>query len=605
MASTWRPAPLLVTALLATACAGAKTGRLPAVPPVAAGGGVTFVVVGDNRGDAEGNQRPVFLETLRAVNEVNPAFVVTTGDMIAGYAETEDQARKQWTGYKKAMAELKPPTFHTPGNHDIWDAMSGRVYRELWGPTFYAFDHGPVRIVGLDTETDRSRIDAKQFAWLEKQLATAGSRKVFLSFHKPLYPVDGHIGNSLDTYPEERDKLHALLVRHKARIGAVFAGHEHLYSLEERDGIRYYITGGAGANLYAPREQGGFHHFLAVRVEQDGSTEIVLHKVGDVYDPPARTVKIKPGEALETWENALAWKAWDDSVGLESVAAPVRSGKRALRMTFDFARCQWPLIYAGFDAPLDLSGIASLAVDVHVPEGLGPVAVALHVPGAKRKEKHEAAPIALTPGWNAVVVPLDGPWLPAEARRGVKGVEWMLSSERKDLRGALVFDRLRALGGPGGGTVKPGDLLEDWEGMMAWQPWSHQTALAPTREKTTQGARALLVRYDLGKWARPAAFAELPARWDLTGVSALAVDIFVPDDARGGLSLALAVAEKDKHAAPPVPLQPGWNTVRAPLDPGWLPAGARAGIVEVEWVLTGTDPTASGWVALDHFRAAK
>ncbi len=148
-----------------------------------------------------------------------------------------------------------------------------------------------------------------------------------------------------------------------------------------------------------------------------------------------------------------------------------------------------------------------------------------------------------------------------------------------------------------------GAVLEDWEGRMAWHPWNGRVTLGPTAERVTQGARALRVNYDLGQWARPTVFASLPVKWNLANVPAVALDVFVPDDAKGTLSLALALTGTDRHAAPVVPLKPGWNTVREPLDGAWLPAAERAGISEVEWVLTGNDPTASGWVAFDNLRA--
>ena len=87
--------------------------------------------------------------------------------------------------------------------------------------------------------------------------------------------MDGHRGSSLDKYPADRDRLHALFVKYKDRIKGVYSGHEHVYSFQEKDGVPYYITGGAGAHLYAKPEAGGFHHCLIVRVTAtDVKTEV-------------------------------------------------------------------------------------------------------------------------------------------------------------------------------------------------------------------------------------------------------------------------------------------------------------------------------------------
>jgi hypothetical protein len=46
----------------------------------------------------------------------------------------------------------------------------------------------------------------------------------------------------------------------------VFMGHEHLYNHSRRDGVDYFITGGAGAPLYAPPQDGGYYHYLVATV---------------------------------------------------------------------------------------------------------------------------------------------------------------------------------------------------------------------------------------------------------------------------------------------------------------------------------------------------
>jgi FtsP/CotA-like multicopper oxidase with cupredoxin domain len=55
-----------------------------------------------------------------------------------------------------------------------------------------------------------------------------------------------------------------------------FAGHIHAYAEAPRDGVRYSITGGAGAPLYAREHPQAFYHHVRVMVNgTDVSTEIV------------------------------------------------------------------------------------------------------------------------------------------------------------------------------------------------------------------------------------------------------------------------------------------------------------------------------------------
>jgi 3',5'-cyclic AMP phosphodiesterase CpdA len=227
--------------------------------------------MGDNRGAATGKPSPEFLKLIDRMNQDSLAFVLNTGDMIKGYTTDRSFLRDQWSGYLGAVATLKAPMYHAPGNHDWFDAASAKAYLETVGPSFYSFDYGIVRLIALDTESDAGRIGPEQFAWLAGELETAVGKRVFVFLHRPLFPVDGHVGSSLDEHPVDRDRLHALFVKHKDVMGAVFAGHEHVYNEQVRDGIPYYITGGGGAPLYAAPEKGGYFHYLVVKVDPPGA----------------------------------------------------------------------------------------------------------------------------------------------------------------------------------------------------------------------------------------------------------------------------------------------------------------------------------------------
>ncbi|HEY3235586.1 MAG TPA: metallophosphoesterase [Polyangiaceae bacterium] len=575
-----------------------ELGSLPSLKPIPVDQPFSFVVLGDNRGEEGGKPRPVFLKILAEVNQTDARFVLSTGDMIAGYSEDPSATPRQWQGYQETLRGFKVPTFPSPGNHDIWNAESGRLYRKLWGPTYYAFDYGSARFISLDTESEPSRIGGAQLEWLTKQLRTADKRQVFLYFHKPLFPVDGHVGSSLDEHPEQRDRLHQLLVQHRAHIKAVFQGHEHLYSHEERDGIHYYITGGAGANLYAPREQGGYHHFLLVQVKQ-GEVKVDLRKVGDVYTPPPEARVITPGTLLEGWEDRVPWGTWDDSVRLVSDSQHHTRGKLGGQLRFDFALCQWPLMYGQFKPERDFSGVKSLVVDVFVPGEINSLTVAPHIPGKGEDEKYEAPKVPLKPGWNTVRTDLDGGWLDQNKRRKVGGIEWMLQTTNPKLAGWVVFDNFRAER-VGGAPI----AIDDWENVLGWNPWNSTVTLEYTREAVVEGRGSAVLRYDLKRWSKPVLYASLPARWDLSKVAAMQVKAFLPKGTpERALELSLVVASAEKHRSPAVPLGSGWNTVRVPLEAGWLPREVRSGATEVEWVLSSAQPNLSGWMALDDFRA--
>ena len=233
----------------------------------------SFAVFGDSR---PGNQHfsPVLEAIATEMGRQDIAFVLGTGDYIEG-STNADRLRHQWDGFFTGLAPLQAqreiPVALAPGNHDIVGVRrNAEIYCEYFNKLYFSFDYRDCHFIILDTETigSEGRISGTQLRWLREDLEAASDSKfIFVALHRPLFPVGPHTGSSLDAHPAERDALHALFVKHGVNV--VFAGHEHLYNHQEKDGIHYFITGGAGAPLYAPPERGGFYHYLLVTVDED------------------------------------------------------------------------------------------------------------------------------------------------------------------------------------------------------------------------------------------------------------------------------------------------------------------------------------------------
>jgi len=216
----------------------------------------SFIVWGDNRCRAGALGSPAFSRIIREANALAPAFTVGVGDLIPGAREQHlERTRAQWTDFIAAAGRFGMPCLPAVGNHDVDGPSTWAMYEELIGPRRYAFDLGGCRFIVLDSETG---LDADQFQWLSERLSQPGRpRHVFLFLHNPLFYGA----------PEVWEPVHLLLRRFPVR--AVFAGHEHRYSFDARDGIKYVVTGGAGAPLRDPPEQGGFYHYVIVNVRGD------------------------------------------------------------------------------------------------------------------------------------------------------------------------------------------------------------------------------------------------------------------------------------------------------------------------------------------------
>ena len=247
----------------------------------------SFIVLGDTRaGDPACDA--VYAKVITAAMERKPDLIVNTGDEIDKPGNIDN-----WKRFRELSKDVTVPYFLTVGNHDIHPAVPGseNIYKaetDLPGnELYYAFVAGNALFVVLDSSVkgEEKQITGEQYAWAEKVLGASREKHKFIFVHHPVFPEAGkgkHNGNSLDRYKDERDRLHALFVKHK--VTAVFAGHEHLYLRKVVDGIRYVITGGGGAPLYAKEVDGGFHHFVRMTVNGDEVSGEAVDVNGKVRD---------------------------------------------------------------------------------------------------------------------------------------------------------------------------------------------------------------------------------------------------------------------------------------------------------------------------------
>lgn len=554
----------------------------------------TFAVVGDNRGDSAGNPAPVFVRIVEAMRKDAPKMVFNTGDLFNGYkGENEAHLRKLWQGYLDALKPLGCPVYNAPGNHDLFDAVSAKLWKEYQGPTYYTLDRENARFIILDSETQPSRLGEKQFSWLEGELEGAGNRHVFVILHRPLFPVDGHIGYCMDLYPRERDALHRLFVRHKDRIKGVFLGHEHMYYYENRDGVPYHTVAGGGAELYMPPELGGYYHYLLVRVEGDRvSTE--LKKVGIAPEPEPSAVSVAAGALLEGWENPSFWETWDHSIQKFFTSEQATHGRQGLKLRFDLSLYAWPVLMVPLAPARDLTSHAAVLVDVYVPPGQkGELSIKPVLIGTG---EHSGPQQKLKPGWNTVRTALDGAWLPAGERKRIRQIQWVLESPAT-FAGWVAYDHLRLEGGP---SAPP---LESWEGRMRWGLWDQEeTARQETDpQNRTQGGQGVRIRYDFRKSPYLVLYGTPAAPLNLEPVSQIAADVFAPPQTEGELLLSLRLGEDHRtYASPEQSLKPGWNRVTVDLNGAWLPEEAKDEVDQIQWVLKPRKIRSQGWITLDN-----
>ncbi|WP_233579000.1 calcineurin-like phosphoesterase C-terminal domain-containing protein [Tautonia sociabilis] len=165
------------------------------------------------------------------------SFGVTLGDIVFDDLSVMDPLNK-------AIALIGIPWYNVIGNHDMnYDAddddHSDETFERIYGPSYYAFDHGPVHFLVLDDVSwfvpegeDRGRyiggLGARQMEFIRNDLAMIPEDQlVVLMMHIPLLEV------------EDRQELYRLIEQRPFALSVSAHTHflEHVF-IGEEDGFR-------------------------------------------------------------------------------------------------------------------------------------------------------------------------------------------------------------------------------------------------------------------------------------------------------------------------------------------------------------------------------
>jgi 3',5'-cyclic AMP phosphodiesterase CpdA len=199
-----------------------------------------------------------YREAISAANALRPDFVVMGGDMIDDPASQE-----QYDALMAITSGLDPdiPLHWVPGNHDIADdtvvPTPSRIalFRQAFGPDYYAFEHGGVRFIVLNTvviDHPEESGDAlnEQMEFLRREIdhvVENGIRGVVFGHH-PLFTRDPEEEDTYWNLPIERRR--GLLAEfQRGRITHAFAGHWHRNSLARDGGFEMVTSGPVGYPL--------------------------------------------------------------------------------------------------------------------------------------------------------------------------------------------------------------------------------------------------------------------------------------------------------------------------------------------------------------------
>lgn len=197
------------------------------------------------------------------LNRADPDFLVSVGNAVSGPGEDKYRA------LYRTLSHLEVPYLLTVGEHE-GGTFSWFDFYEHFGPLFYGFRAGNSQFLFLDA-INRDTYPF-QLHWLKQQLRDPAPEHRFVFIGRPLFPTENRSPvDSPDQYLADtafRDRLHALFRDHG--VDAVFAGSLHLFDRQERDGVTYVVTGGAGGLVL--NDETSFYHYVDVRVTDDELT---------------------------------------------------------------------------------------------------------------------------------------------------------------------------------------------------------------------------------------------------------------------------------------------------------------------------------------------
>lgn len=254
----------LAIILLLSAC---TTNQPPAEKPA---NGFTFAFLTDIHVQREKNAISGFRKAIEKVNDLNPDFVITGGDLIMdALGQTYGRVDSLYNIYTSMMTEFKMPVYNTIGNHEHYgwyvlkDADTNhpeygkKMFEKRIGPRYQRIDrHGWIFLI-LDSVVKDGKggyeggIDAEQIQWLRDQLADIPKETpIVISLHIPLLTTEAQIlrGSTAANEPGEVvvNSKEVLDLFKGYNLKLVLQGHLHYYETLHVFGTDY-VTGGSVA----------------------------------------------------------------------------------------------------------------------------------------------------------------------------------------------------------------------------------------------------------------------------------------------------------------------------------------------------------------------
>jgi hypothetical protein len=230
-----------------------------------------FAIVSDRTG---GHRKGVFSKAIHQVNLLQPAFVMSVGDLIEGARQLESN-RTQWDEFDKYAKQFNMPFFYCVGNHDGDNKVKADVWKERLGKAYYHFLYQNCLFLIVNSNDlavnapapagmrgPRAGFGKEQIQYVEKTLKENDkARWIFVFMHHPVWAGR----NPADNGWQEFEALFA------GRQYTMFCGHEHIFRKFIRNDRNYYqLATTGGASSMRGVEYGEFDQIAWVTMKKNG-----------------------------------------------------------------------------------------------------------------------------------------------------------------------------------------------------------------------------------------------------------------------------------------------------------------------------------------------
>jgi 3',5'-cyclic AMP phosphodiesterase CpdA len=234
-----------------------------------------------------------FRKAIDAVNEINPDFVLTGGDLIHdALDQTYGRADSLYSLYNQTIEEFNMPVYNTIGNHEIYGwhrdeegiedhpEYGKKMFENRIGKRYYSFDHKGWHFIVLDgmelAENGHyfGRVDDEQIEWLKEDLEKTGKETpIAVSIHIPFISVQAQLKEgglaSNPRYLIINNSRDVLMNFWGYNLKLVLQGHLHFLEDIYVDNQVHFITAGAVSGLWWNNKTGTRPEegFLVIRVK--------------------------------------------------------------------------------------------------------------------------------------------------------------------------------------------------------------------------------------------------------------------------------------------------------------------------------------------------